>query len=91
MSRFVWLQTKKFQPLNVHHGGIGVDHVQNSCFWERILGSSLCGWLPFQNKLDRAENYLTADLRPATSFDAALSSGHIPSNTQDVLAARYGR
>lgn len=44
-----------------------------------------------RNKLDRAEDYLTADLRPATSFDAALQNGQIPSNTQDVLASRYGR
>lgn len=44
-----------------------------------------------QDKWNQAEDYLEADMRPRTSGEAAMQSGLIPSNTQDVLAARFGR
>ena len=41
--------------------------------------------------MNEVEDYMTADLRPRSSGAAALQSGYIPSNTQDVLAARFDR
>ena len=37
--------------------------------------------------IQEVEEYLTADLSPYTSEEAALQSGHIPSNTADVTAS----
>lgn len=44
-----------------------------------------------QDKWNRAEDYLEADMRPRSASDAAAQAGYIPSNTQDVLASRGGR
>ena len=37
-------------------------------------------------KTEEVEDYLTADLSPHTATEAALQTGHIPSNTADVVA-----
>jgi len=42
-----------------------------------------------QDKVNEVEDYVTADLRPRSSWDASVQSGYIPSNTADVLAARF--
>lgn len=47
--------------------------------------------VPAQDTVDEVEDYVTADLRPRTQEAAAFQSGRIPSNTADVLAARFGR
>ena len=39
--------------------------------------------------VESVEDYLTADLSPHTADEAALQSGHIPSNTADVLASSH--
>ena len=46
---------------------------------------------PTQDKWNRAEDYLEADMRPRSASDAAAQAGYIPSNTQDVMASRGGR
>ena len=38
----------------------------------------------------QVENYLAADLSPHNATEAALQSGHIPSNTADVTHSAQG-
>lgn len=39
-----------------------------------------------QDTINEVEDYLTADLGPHSSAEAAIQRGYIPSNTADVMA-----
>ena len=41
-------------------------------------------------RLLQVENYLAADLTPHNATEAALQTGHIPSNTADVTHSSHG-